>query len=79
MSDDDKRTEDKRTDDKRAKFQRADLPPRAGFALSVDGKFKLDYPDIDGALKVARELKKKFPVIQVAVYDAAAKTRTPVE
>ena len=84
MSDDDtradeKRSEDKRSDDKRAKFPRADLPPSAGFALSVDGKFKLDYPDMDGAMKVARELKKKFPVIQVAVYDAAAKIRMPVE
>ena len=84
MSDDDKRAddkrgEDKRTEDKRAKFPRADLPPSNGFALSVDGKFKLDYPDMDGAMKVARELKKKFPVIQVAVYDAAARTRTLVE
>jgi len=74
MSDD-----NKKATDKRAKSPRADLAPNAGFALSVDGKFKLDYPDMDGAMKVARELKKKFPVIQVAVYDAAAKTRTPVE
>ena len=66
-------------DDKRSKAMRADLPPTEGFALMVDGKFKLDYADMEGAMKVARELKKKFPVIQVAVYDAAAKTRTPVE
>jgi hypothetical protein len=31
------------------------------------------------AMKVGLELKKKFPVIQVTIYDAAAKTRTPVE
>ena len=66
-------------DEKRSKTPRADLPPDQGFALTVDGKFKLDYPDMAGAMKVALELKKKFPVIQVAVYDAAAKTRTPVE
>ena len=65
--------------DKRSRAMRADLPPTEGFALQVDGKFKLDYPDMASAMKVARELKKKFPVIQVAVYDAAAKTRTPVD
>ena len=65
--------------DKRANVMRADLPPTDGFSLVVDGKYKLDYADMDGAMKVARELKKKFPVIQVAVYDAAAKTRTPVD
>lgn len=66
-------------DAKRTKAMRADLPPTEGFALTVDGKYKLEYPDMDGAMKVARELKKKFPVIQVAIYDAASKTRTPVE
>ena len=66
--------------DKRAKtVMRADLPPTEGCALMVDGKFKLDYADMTAAMKVARELKGKFPVIQVAVYDAAAKSRTPVE
>ncbi len=66
--------------DKRAKtVMRADLPPTEGFSLMVDGKFKLDYPDMTAAMDVARELKKKFPVIQVAVYDASAKSRTPVE
>ena len=66
--------------DKRAKtVMRADLPPTEGFSLMVDGKFKLDYPDMAAAMKVARELKKKFPVIQVAVYDASAKSRAPVE
>lgn len=66
-------------DSKRAKALRADLPPTEGFSLQVDGKFKLDYPDMESAMKVAQELKKKFPVIQVAIYDAASKTRTPVD
>lgn len=66
-------------DVKRPKSLRADLPPNEGFALTVDGKYKLEYPDMAAAMKVARELKKKFPVIQVSIYDAAAKTRTPVE
>ncbi len=66
-------------EDKRPRNLRADLHPSEGFSLTVDGKFKAQYPDMAGAMKVGLELKKKFPVIQVAVYDAAAKTRTPVE
>ncbi len=66
-------------DDKRPRNLRGDALPVQGFALTVDGKIKTLYPDLAGAMKVGLELKKKFPVIQVTVYDAAAKTRTPVE
>ena len=66
-------------DDKRPRNLRADIAPVEGFALTVDGKFKSQHPDMAGAMKVGLELKKKFPVIQVTVYDAAARTRTPVE
>jgi hypothetical protein len=66
-------------DEKRPRNLRADLYPIDGFALTVDGKFKSQYPDMASALKVGLELKKKYPVIQVTIYDAAAKTRTPVE
>jgi hypothetical protein len=37
------------------------------------------HPDLADAMKVGLALKTKFPVIQVVVYDAVAKTRTPVE
>ncbi|HEY4140517.1 MAG TPA: hypothetical protein VGM57_03835 [Pseudolabrys sp.] len=63
----------------RPKNLRADVFPVEGFALTVDGKIKLQYPSMDEAMKVGLALKSKFPVIQVAIYDAAAKTRTPVE
>ena len=66
-------------DEKRPKNLRADLYPVEGFALTVDGKFKSQYSDMAGAMKVGLELKKKYPVIQVTIYDAAARTRTPVE
>ena len=66
-------------DEKRPRNLRADLYPVEGFALTVDGKFKSQYPEMEGALNVGLELKKKFTVIQVAVYDAAARTRTLVE
>ena len=66
-------------DDKRPRNLRGDAFPVEGFALTVDGKIKSQYPVLADAMKIALELKKKFPVLQVAVYDAAAKTRTPVE
>jgi hypothetical protein len=53
--------------------------PVEGFAVTVDGKIKSQYPALADAMKVGLDLKTKFPVIQVTIYDAAAKTRTPVE
>lgn len=66
-------------DDKRPRNLRGDAFPVEGFALTVDGKIKSQYPVLADAMKVGLELKKKFPVIQVTIYDAVAKTRTPVE
>lgn len=63
----------------RPKNLRANVYPVEGFALTVDGKIKQQYPSMDDAMKVGLALKTKFPVIQVTIYDAAAKTRTPVE
>ena len=45
----------------------------------MDGKIKSQYPDLADAMKAGLDLKKKYPVIQVTVYDAVAKTRTAVE
>ena len=53
-------------------------PPTAGFALEIDGKMKSQHPTADAATAVGAELKRKFPVLQVTIYDAVAKTRTPV-
>jgi hypothetical protein len=66
-------------DDKRPRNLRGDAFPVEGFALTVDGKIKSLYPALADAMKVGLELKTKFPVVQVVVYDAVAKTRTPVE
>jgi hypothetical protein len=66
--------------DKRPKNRtRGDDFPVEGFALAVDGKFKSNYPTSEAAFKVGLELKQKYPVIQVAIYDAVEKTRTIVE
>jgi hypothetical protein len=66
-------------EDKRPRNLRGDAFPVEGFAVTVDGKIKSQYPALADAMKVGLELKKKFPVIQVTIYDAAAKTRTSVE
>jgi len=57
----------------------ANSNPTEGFALEVDGKIKSQYPTSEAATASGAELKRKFPVLQVTIYDAAAKTRTPVK
>jgi hypothetical protein len=63
----------------RPKNPRANTLPTEGFVLEVDGKFKSEYENSEAAMKVGLELKKKYPNIQVKVYDAKERTRTPIE
>ena len=58
---------------------KANILPTEGYVLEIDGKFKSDYQSSDDAMKAGLELKMKYPQIQVKVYDAKARTRTPVE
>jgi hypothetical protein len=48
---------------------RSDVPV-TGFALIVDGQAKADFITHEQALKAARDLKGRFPRLQVKVYDA---------
>lgn len=57
----------------------ANTSPTEGFSVEVDGKIKSQYPTVEAALAMGTELKRKFPVLQVMIYDAVAKTRTLVE
>jgi hypothetical protein len=59
-------------------IQRADVPPADGYTLVVDGHFKNSYDDESAAQKAGSELLKKFPMLQVKIYDAATKTRAPL-
>jgi hypothetical protein len=52
---------------------RADLVMTEGFGLQVDGRMKTVFPTLETAQKRARDLKAKFPMLQVKVYDAAEK------
>ena len=63
----------------RPKNSLANVLPTEGYVLEVDGKFKSEYESSEVALKAGLELKKKYPHIQVRVYDAKERTRTPVD
>jgi hypothetical protein len=63
----------------RPKNPSANILPREGYVLEIDGKFKTEYVTSEEALKAGLELKKKYPQIQVKVYDAKNRTRTAVE
>jgi hypothetical protein len=66
-------------DTERPKNLSVNILPSEGYVVEIDGKFKSEYGTSEEALKAALELKKKYPQIQVKVYDAKERTRTPVE
>ena len=66
-------------DTTRPKNPSANTIPSEGYVLEIDGKFKLGFETSELAMKSALELKKKYPQIQVNVYDAKEHARTPVE
>jgi len=45
----------------------------------VDGQAKADFETQNQALKAARELKARFPMLQVKVYDAETKRSEQIE
>lgn len=58
---------------------RANEYPEDGFSMVVDGQFKSHHTTHEAALKVAQDLKTKFPVLQVMVRDNATSVRTALE
>lgn len=63
---------------KRPTNLRANATPTNGYVLSIDGKLKTRYETEKEATAAGSVLKERFPVIQVAVYDAEARTLTPL-
>jgi len=57
---------------------RANAMPTDGYVLIVDGKLKTSYDTSEAAMMAGTKLKQSFPVIQVAVLDAAERISTPV-
>jgi hypothetical protein len=60
------------------KVQRADVAPADGFSLVVDGHFKTHFHDESAAQKAGAELLARFPMLQILIYDAATRTRSPL-
>ncbi len=52
--------------------------PTSGYALEVDGRFRAEFTTRDGARAGAVELKKRFPVLRVRIYDAQTGAREEV-
>jgi hypothetical protein len=52
--------------------------PASGYALEVDGRLKAEFSTRDGAREGAQELKKRFPMLRVRIYDAQTKTREEI-
>jgi hypothetical protein len=57
----------------------ANTIPSKGYVLEIDGKFKSEFETSDAGMKSALDLKKKYPQIQVNVYDAKEHARTLVD
>jgi hypothetical protein len=51
----------------------------AGYALEVDGRIKTEFQTKEGAQQGAIELKSRFPMLQIEIYDASSKTRETIE
>jgi hypothetical protein len=66
-------------DNKMPENLRANAVPTDGYVLSVDGKLKTRYETSQEAVTAGEKLKQSFPVIQVAVFDAAERMYSPVE
>jgi hypothetical protein len=49
-----------------------------GFALEVDGRRKAEFATQEGAEQGALELKRRFPMLQVRIYDVTKMTRHEV-
>jgi hypothetical protein len=55
-------------------IMRADVTITEGFGIEVDGQMKAVFDTKGAAEREARELKTRYPMLQVKVYDASQKT-----
>ncbi|VIO69540.1 hypothetical protein CI1B_27460 [Bradyrhizobium ivorense] len=52
--------------------------PTSGFALEVDGLLKTEFVTKEGARAGGEELKRRFPKLQVRIYDAQTHAREDI-
>lgn len=55
------------------------MAPTDGFSLVVDGQFKAHYDTENSAREAGAELLGKFPMLQVLIYDAETRIRSPLQ
>ncbi|MFB6453270.1 hypothetical protein [Bradyrhizobium tunisiense] len=60
-------------------IQRADVAPASGFSLIVDGHFKTRYESETAARAAGTELLGRFPMLQILIYDAETRVRSPLQ
>ncbi len=60
------------------KIPRADRPPAEGFVVVVDGHFKSEFDTAEAAQASGRKLISTYPMLQIEIYDAATKLRSPL-
>jgi hypothetical protein len=60
-------------------IQRAYIAPANGYAMVVDGHFKTQFSEESAAKKAASELLPRFPMLQVEIDNATAKSRTLIK
>jgi hypothetical protein len=53
--------------------------PQSGYAVVVDGQVKTEFKTKEGAQNGARDLKRRFPMLQIKVYDAETKHALDIE
>ncbi|WP_426437206.1 hypothetical protein [Bradyrhizobium genosp. P] len=46
--------------------------PKTGFAIEIDGRVKTEFSTKEGAELGAIELKRRFPMLQIRIYDASS-------
>jgi hypothetical protein len=52
--------------------------PASGYALEVDGRLKAEFVTRDGARAGGEELKRRFPMLQIRIYDAQTHAREEI-
>lgn len=52
--------------------------PASGYALEVDGRLKAEFATRDGARAGGEELKKRFPMLQIRIYDVQTNAREEI-
>ncbi|OKO91717.1 hypothetical protein AC629_01830 [Bradyrhizobium sp. NAS80.1] len=49
--------------------------PKTGFAIEIDGLLKTEFSTKEGAEHGAIELKRRFPMLQIRIFDAFTQSR----